>query len=95
MNSLMSHCCNESLYVHTYCAYSMVSITVRISKEVKQKMNQLRGVNWSEVVRRAIEEEIRKTRMREASRRIDALREKSKIEWDSTEVIRQWRERRR
>lgn len=73
----------------------MVSITVRVSEEVKQKMNQLRGVNWSEVIRRAIEEEIRKARMREASRRIDALREKSKMKWDSTEVIRQWRERRR
>lgn len=73
----------------------MVSITVRVSEEVKQKMNQLRGVNWSEVIRRAIEEEIRKARMREASRRIDVLREKSKMKWDSTEVIRQWRERRR
>lgn len=73
----------------------MVSITVRVSEEVKQKMNQLKGVNWSEVIRRAIEEEIRKARMREASRRIDVLREKSKMKWDSTEVIRQWRERRR
>lgn len=73
----------------------MVSITVRVSEEVKQKMNQLRGVNWSEVIRRAIEEEIRKARMREASRRIDILREKSKMKWDSTKVIRQWRERRR
>ncbi len=73
----------------------MVSITVRISEETRQKMNQLRSVNWSEVVRRAIEGEIRKAMMQEASKRIDALRKKSKIEWDSTEVIRQWRERRR
>jgi len=73
----------------------MVSITVRIPEGLKEKMNQLKDINWSEVIRRAIEEEVRKARMREASRRIDALREKSNIKWDSTKVIREWRERRK
>ncbi len=73
----------------------MTSITVRISEELKRKMSRLGDVNWSEVIRRAIEEEIRKARMQEASRRIDALREKSNIAWDSTKVIREWREKRK
>ncbi len=73
----------------------MASITVRISEELKRKMSRLGDVNWSEVIRRAIDEEIRKARMQEASRRIDALREKSNIEWDSTKVIREWREKRK
>lgn len=73
----------------------MASVTVRIPEELRKKMGQLKNVNWSEVIRSAIEEEIRKAKMREASKRIDELREKHKIEWDSTKVIREWRERRR
>lgn len=73
----------------------MASVTVSIPEELRKKMGQLKNVNWSEVIRSAIEEEIRKARMREASKRIDELRGKHKIEWDSTKVIREWRERRR
>lgn len=73
----------------------MASITVRIPEELRKKMSRLNGVNWSEVVRSAIELEVKKVRMREASRRIDSLREKSTVKWDSVKVIREWREKRR
>lgn len=73
----------------------MASITVRIPEELRKKMGQLKDVNWSGVIRAAIEEEIRKARMQEASKKIDELREKHKKKWDSTKVIREWREKRR
>ena len=35
-----------------------VSFTVRISRELYEKMKRFREINWSEVVRKAIEEYI-------------------------------------
>ncbi|MEM3085234.1 MAG: hypothetical protein QXU32_12780 [Nitrososphaerales archaeon] len=72
----------------------MVSVTVCVPEELREKMRMLKGVNWFEVIRRAIEQETRKAKMREASKRIDKLREKHKIKWES-KVIRECREHRR
>ena len=33
----------------------MPLITVKIDKEMKKKMNELRHINWSEVIRQAID----------------------------------------
>jgi len=46
-------------------------------------------------VRQAIAEEIKRDKMRRASKTIEELRAKSKIKWDSVSVIREWREKRR
>ena len=73
----------------------MASITVRIPEELKKEMAKIKDANWSEVLRHAIEEKIKRARMEKASRKIDALREKSTTEWDSVKVIREWREKRR
>ena len=73
----------------------MASVTVRISEELKKEMAKIQDINWSKILRHAIEREIKRARMEKASRKIDALREKSTIEWDSTKVIREWREKRR
>ena len=73
----------------------MTSITVRISEQLGKEMAKIRDANWSEILRRAIEQELKRTRMQEASRTIDELKAKSKIEWDSVKVIRQWRDKRR
>ncbi|RLG04149.1 MAG: VapB-type antitoxin [Thaumarchaeota archaeon] len=65
-------------------------------------MERLRHINWSEVVRRAIEEAVRreesklrerdKARMRAAVIRTDKLR-RLVPGWSSVEEIRRWRER--
>ena len=46
------------MYLH--CSYGgpYPLITVRISEDLKRKMKQVKSVNWSEVVRRAILERI-------------------------------------
>ncbi len=77
-----------------------VVISFRISKELKEKMDRLKHINWSEVVRRAIVEEIRRQEMLlsrdperalRASMLIDSLRRKAPG-WNSVEEIRRWRE---
>ena len=73
----------------------MATITVRLPEEIKKEMKRLDHINWSEVVRQAIAEEIKRDKMRRASKTIEELRAKSKIKWDSVAVIREWREKRR
>lgn len=76
-------------------------VSFRIDKELKRRMDQLKHINWSEVVRRAIHETIireearmRKKdpeRIRRAARRSDML--SRKVEgWNSVREIRRWRE---
>jgi hypothetical protein len=66
-------------------------------------MKKLSHVNWSEVVREAIIEKIRKeglrreidaSKLNEAAKLTDSVRRKYPG-WDSTEEIRVWREKRR
>ena len=86
---------------------ALTNITVRIPDEVRAKMRELPDINWSEVVRRAIEGRIAlETRRRrsqesisEAGRRVDAIFERLKAEhgvvrFDSSETIRYWRNHR-
>ncbi|RLE53635.1 MAG: hypothetical protein DRJ30_06610 [Candidatus Methanomethylicota archaeon] len=56
----------------------MSIITIRIPRELKEKMKKYREINWSEVVRRALEERIRIQERIEATRRMDEIRRKVK-----------------
>jgi hypothetical protein len=76
-------------------------VTVRVDDATKKKMEKLRGVNWSEVARKAFEEKIRESefwrpvdvaRMRQAAASTDALRRRVEGR-DSTAEIRKWRGR--
>jgi Arc/MetJ-type ribon-helix-helix transcriptional regulator len=81
-----------------------VVVSFRIDRRLKERMEKLRHINWSEVVRRAIEETVRReeARLREkdrsriawASARMDELRRRVEG-WSSVEEIRRWREARR
>ncbi len=73
----------------------MVTITVRVPEELRKEMKKLKHVNWSEVIRQAIAEELKREKMRKASQTIEELRAKSKVKWNSVAVIREWREKRR
>ena len=78
--------------------------TVRIPRELKEKMKKLSYINWSKVVREAIahkvEEEERKNDIKKAVKIMDSIRLKilreqgSALDYDSSEVIRYWREKR-
>ncbi len=52
-------------------------IAVRIPEKLKEEMKKY-DLNWSEIIRRAIEEEIRRIKMEEAFKKIIEVRERSK-----------------
>jgi len=80
-----------------------VVVSFRISKELKERMDRLKHVNWSEVVRKAIYEVVvreearlrRKDteRIRKAVLKSEELSRRVKG-WSAVEEIRKWREER-
>lgn len=81
-----------------------VVVSFRIDKKLKERMDKLKHINWSEVVRRAIYETVvreearlrRKDpeRLRRAALRSEQLSRRAEG-WNSVEAIRRWREARR
>ena len=82
----------------------MEVVSIKVDRELKEKMKRFSNVNWSETIRQAIrraaaEEELKGRRVdpeevREAVRLTDSVR-RSAEGWSSTEEIRKWREARR
>lgn len=78
----------------------MEVVSFRVSRELKKKMEELSHINWSEVVRRAIAEEIAKQEAARIDRgqALRALLELYSIRqeargWDSLAEIKKWRRR--
>ena len=82
-------------------------VTVRVPEQLRKEMRKLRSVNWSALLREAIqtrielEQQVTKDleRVRKGSRRADAVRREIRkrhgyIDFDSAETIRYWRETR-
>jgi len=82
-------------------------ITVRVPEELKKRLKMFPDINWSEVVRQAIEARVRlemakrmvkdKGRLSRAFQiqdRIAAKTSRYRGEWSGTEVIRWWRRHR-
>lgn len=80
----------------------MTTISLRVKDEIKKKMDELAYINWSELLRRHIQEKIAEeegkerrknwARVKSASRDIDRLRGLSKPGWSGAEEIRRWRD---
>ncbi|MEM4132067.1 MAG: hypothetical protein QW317_04085 [Thermoproteus sp.] len=75
-------------------------MSFRVSRELKRKMEELSHINWSEVVRRAIAEEIarQETLRIDRERALRALLELYSLRqeargWDSLAEIKKWRGR--
>ena len=81
----------------------MATITVRVDDELKRKMDELKDVNWSEVIREKIrevieEEERRRSRKKDFSRIARASLKAEELSSifggkNSEETIREWRDR--
>ncbi len=77
-------------------------ISVRINKELKEKMNLYEDVNWSAVLRKAIIENLDSKQRIDIEKRkkafalMDKLRKKRVFDGgkNSTEIIRKWRDKR-
>ena len=70
----------------------MSNVTIRVPEDLKSRMEQCKGINWSEVARKAFEEAARREEMQCAAAAIDKLRVESKIKWDGSGEIRKWRD---
>jgi len=87
----------------------LATITVRIPDDLKKRMSLFSDVNWSEVVREALNERVELESRRKKMKELEKVREASdiagriyekllstygKIPYNSAELIRQWRDAR-
>ena len=70
-------------------------ITVRIPLELKRRMERFSDVNWSDVVRKAIEGKLRELEVREVIEVVDEIASKARPGRSLADVIREFRDRRR
>lgn len=84
----------------------MEGVSFKVDAKTKRRMAQLRDINWSEVLRKAIRERLEieerlrtpidRRRAIEAARRMDTFRAHvGRSDFDSTKEIRKWRDLRR
>jgi len=71
-----------------------VKLTIRIPRELKERMDRFSHVNWSEVIRRAIEERVREEEVKWALRVMDEISRKARPVRPMAEVIREFRDQR-
>jgi len=68
-----------------------VNMTITIPEDLRRRIKKVKNVNWSEVARRAFEEELKKIERQIAAEEIDRLRTESRG-WSGVEEIRRWRD---
>jgi Arc/MetJ-type ribon-helix-helix transcriptional regulator len=75
----------------------MPLVTVRVDEKLKREMEKLTHINWSEVIRETVEDKIKEEGGRNLAEAVllnERLRKKAPEGWDSTRVIKIWRQRR-
>jgi hypothetical protein len=86
----------------------MALVTIRVPERLKKEMRKVKSINWSALLRDAIETRLElerwttqrdQERLRRASKEADSVREEiareyGHIEFNSAETIRHWREMR-
>lgn len=83
----------------------MKVVSLRVDEKTKARMDLYKDVNWSEVLRRAIQSRVEvearlrakidRARAMRAAEDMERLRAKTSGKWSGTEEIRRWREARR
>ncbi len=75
----------------------MANISVRVDEKMKKEMEQLKQVNWNEVIRTAIKERLNQEKQKNLAKAVlinEKIRKTAPEGYDSTKVIREWREKR-
>lgn len=86
----------------------MAVVTIRVPEKLRKEMRKVKSVNWSALIRDAIETRLElerlskgrdRERILEANRQADAVYEEMQrkyghVQFDSAETIRYWREMR-
>jgi signal recognition particle GTPase len=83
------------------------TISLRIDKRIHEQMKQIEHINWSAILRRALQEQLEKQlqrestfdekRARKAARDMDRIRKSGVFGGGKTgtEIIREWRDKRK
>jgi len=72
----------------------MPVVSVSVSEDIKQRMEKLKYINWSEVLRQAILNVLEREEKRNIIKAVllnERVRKKAPKGWDSSKVIRSWR----
>ncbi len=75
----------------------MTNISVRIDPELKKKMDSLKHLNWSEIIRKAIKSEIQNETENNKAKAVllnEKIRKIAPENYNSVEIIRKFREER-
>ncbi|TFG21961.1 MAG: hypothetical protein EU529_11945 [Promethearchaeota archaeon] len=75
----------------------MPTISVRIDLELKKEMDKLKRLNWSEIIRKAIKNEIQNEMEKNLAKAIlinEKICKKAPEDFNSVELIRRFREER-
>jgi len=75
----------------------MSSISVRIDSKLKKMMESNKHINWSELIRQAIAKRLRNEQKKNVARAVlinEKIRKKAPDDYDSTEIIRKFRDER-
>ena len=75
----------------------VVNISVRVDDKLKKEMERLKQVNWSEVIRVAIKERLNQESQKNLAKAVlinEKIRKVAPKGYDSTSIIREWRDRR-
>ena len=81
------------MYIHVN---TVVNISVRVDEKLKNKMERLGEVNWSEIIREAIRTRINQENQRNLAKAVlinEKIRKNAIKGYDSASIIREWRER--
>ncbi|MDI9609960.1 MAG: type II toxin-antitoxin system CcdA family antitoxin [Archaeoglobaceae archaeon] len=70
-----------------------ITVSAKVKRELLEKARKL-GINVSETIRRALEEEIKKREIEWAKKKIEEISSKSSLEKPSEELIREFRDKR-
>ncbi len=71
----------------------MANVTISLPDDLKREMERRKGVNWSEVARKAFEERMRREEMADAAEQIKKMRAESQApDWNGVKEIRKWRD---
>ena len=75
----------------------MTNISVRIDPELKKKMDSLKHLNWSEIIRKSIKSEIQNENEINKAKAVllnEKIRKKAPENFNSLDIIRRFREER-
>ncbi|BCS92494.1 hypothetical protein L3N51_02411 [Metallosphaera sp. J1] len=80
----------------------MPTITIRVDDDLKRKMDELSYINWSEIIRRKIEEVIEEESIRKRRKDVKRIEQASAKSYEyflnyggkrSEETVREWRDK--